>query len=209
MDSTLNSLFTYIYRTNFWRGRESRSGEGSGLAQTVVIRRELPKMIAALGIESVLDAGCGDFHWLSRVNLAGATYVGVDIVEDCIKHCARYENERRKFLCSDVVNDPLPKADLIICRDVLVHLSYENCRKALANFKASGAKYLLTTTFPKHANRDLEGDLIWRPLNLEQAPFNFPKPLRFLQEAWIEATSDAFDDYRLCLWRLADIKGET
>lgn len=197
-------IFTHIYRTNFWGGSESRSGQGSGLAQTVGIRRELPKLIERLGVKSVLDAGCGDFHWMSKIDL-GASYTGVDIVADCIKHDQHYENEGRKFICADVVLDDLPRADLIICRDVLVHLSYEECLHAISNFKRSGAKYLLTTTFLAHDNRDLLHDLIWRPLNLCKAPFNFPAPLELIAEEWIEATSSAFDDYRLGLWRLDDL----
>lgn len=199
-------VFTYIYRTNFWRGKESRSGEGSGLAQTVVIRRELPKLILELGIDSILDAGCGDHHWLSRVNLLGATYIGADLVPDAIEHDQRYASAIRQFTCLDVVHDPLPKTDIILCRDVLVHLPYADCLKAIDNFKRSGATYLLCTTFINHTNTDLHGDLIWRPLNMQHPPFNFGPPMRLFAEEWIEARTNEFDDYRLGLWRLDDIE---
>ena len=44
--------------------------------------------------------------------------------------------------------------------------------------KASGAIWLLTTTFPElERNLDIE-DADWRPLNFEGAPLNWPAPVR-------------------------------
>lgn len=199
---TPKELFSYIYRTNFWGGKESRSGVGSGLAQTAAIRSELPKLIRGLGIRSVLDAPCGDFYWMRHVEL-GASYIGIDIVDECIAANRRFENDSVKFHCMDMVSDPMPQADMVICRDGLVHLTYADALKAVENFRASGAKYLLATTFTLHLNSDLAKDRSWRPLNLEQPPFSFPKPMALIKEGFIEATAD-FDDYRMGLWRLDD-----
>jgi hypothetical protein len=41
-----------------------------------------------------------------------------------------------------------PQADMLMCLWVLNHLDIDSCRKALANLKASGAKYLLMTDRP-------------------------------------------------------------
>lgn len=197
-------VFRYIYRTNFWGGKESRSGAGSGLVQTAVIRRELPRLVQALGVKTLLDAPCGDYYWMRHVELRGVRYVGADIVDECIAANRRHENETTSFLCLDVVSDPLPASDMILCRDGLVHMSYDHALQAVRNFKKTGAKYLLATTFTKHLNSDI-GDRTWRPLNLEQPPFSFGRPLMVFAEEVIEAKTDEFDDYRLGLWRLDDI----
>ena len=76
----------------------------------------------------------------------------------------------------DCTRDPLPAADLLFCRDCLVHLSFADIRRTLANLQASDISCLLTTTFPgAEANEDIvTGD--WRVLDLERAPFHLPPP---------------------------------
>ena len=192
---TLKEQFTRIYQTDHWRGPESRSGIGSGLDQTAAIRHALPTLIQELGIQTVLDAGCGDYHWM-RETVLGADYLGVDIVEDLLAANLSHERAGVSFRCADIACDPLPCADLILCRDVLVHLTYDQIREVVRNFITSGSRYLLTTTFTQHCNQDLT--TLWRPLNLELPPFKFPRPLQLIAEG----CSGEFDDNHLGLWRL-------
>jgi hypothetical protein len=104
----------------------------------------------------------------------------------------------RLNLCAD----PLPEADLIFTRDCLVHLSFADIAKAVANVKASGATWWLTTTFPGCTqNRDIfTGD--WRKVNLQLPPFNFPPPERLISE---QCTQPHGEDKSLGLWRVADL----
>ena len=90
---------------------------------------------------------------------------------------------------------------MVLCRDCLVHLSYQNIWRALANILASGAQWLLMTNFLRiESNRDIEdGD--WRPLNFELPPFALPPPERAIVENCAEAAG-AYDDKALCLWRV-------
>ena len=68
-----------------------------------------------------------------------------------------FSSNRRQFLQMDVTIDPLPHADLILCRDCLVHLSYSNIARALANMKRSGARWIFTTHFLRiNSNTDIE-----------------------------------------------------
>jgi hypothetical protein len=129
-------------------------------------------------------------------------YVGADIVEALVEeNRRRYARDDRRFVRLDLTSDPLPPGDLILCRDCLVHLSYANIERALRNIRASGAKWLLTTSFLDLAdNRDIEdGD--WRPLNFQRQPFDFPSPDAFLLEDCREAEG-AYRDKALCLWPL-------
>jgi hypothetical protein len=200
----LKGRFDYIFDTNLWGDDQSRSGVGSTLPETETLRRELPLLLRELGARSLLDIPCGDFGWLSLTEL-GVDYTGADIVEALVaQNTSRYASESRRFVRLDLTADPLPQADVVLCRDCLVHLSYANIRRALDNVKRSGAKYLLVTSFPEaKSNRDIEdGD--WRPLNFQVAPFCFPPPARMIVENCIEA-GGAYRDKSLCLWPVVDL----
>lgn len=202
----LKRVFTKIYRNNGWKNPESHSGSGSGLAQTQHLRAMLPELVKRLGVKSILDAPCGDFFWMSRIQLPGVSYQGVDIVTDLInKNKVRYGNSPdRIFMQRNIIGDVLPYADLIVCRDCLVHLSFKDALAVLKNFKKTGAKYLLTTTFVRVSiNNDAESPY-WRPLNLMKFPFNFPKPLFLINEKCTEKNGK-YADKSLGLWLLSDL----
>jgi SAM-dependent methyltransferase len=200
----IKSIFTELYYKPK-RGQEMISGPGSDLVQTATISREIPALIKELGIKTMLDAPCGDFYWMRRVELNVESYIGVDIVEELIeRHKRDHASHNRRFICLDITRDSLPRVDLILSRDALVHLSSRDCLAALANFKASGSKYLLMTTFPQTMkNNDiLTGE--WRPINFERPPFNLPPPLKLVNEGCTE-NDLAYADKSLGLWRLDDI----
>jgi hypothetical protein len=77
----------------------------------------------------------------------------------------------------------------------------------LLNLKQSKITYLLTTTFSDRIeNKDIvTGD--WRTLNLEIAPFNFPKPSQLFNEHCTEAQG-AFADKCLGLWKVENVNLE-
>src|ERR1700730_4224166 len=154
-------IFTHIYHTNFWGDPDSHSGSGSNLVQTKIIRQELPKLFRKYDIESILDAPCGDFYWMKEVDLSMLKYyIGIDIVQEIIQYNKKtFENSTRKFFYKNIITDSLPKADLIFCRDCMMHLTNQNIRQVLKNFKSSGAKYLLVGHFfALTANSDLPQD---------------------------------------------------
>src|SRR5205085_4730414 len=102
-----------------------------------------------LGAAALLDIPCGDFGWLSTTDL-GVAYTGADIVASLVEeNQQRYGSAGRTFARLDLTCDKLPAADVVLCRDCLVHLSYANIGRALANIRASGAKWLLMTSFPR------------------------------------------------------------
>jgi hypothetical protein len=197
----LRQRFEYIREHNLWGCDESVSGVGSTMSETANLRAGIPPLLAEIGACSVLDIPCGDFGWLNSVDL-GVPYTGADIVEALVEaNRQRYSRAGRRFLRLDLTADPLPTADVVLCRDCLVHLSYANIERAIANIRASGARWLLTTTFVRLTeNREIEdGD--WRPLNFELPPFGFAPPERALIESCVEA-GGAYDDKALGLWRL-------
>lgn len=198
-------IFTEFFEANKWRGNESRSGRGSDDDQTALIIKSLPSLFKELGVKTILDIPCGDFHWMKNVDLSDLNYIGADIVADLIAANASFASSSVRFMHLDLIEDKLPQADLIFCRDCLVHLCFADALKALRNACDSEAEFLLTTTFPgRTTNTDiLTGE--WRAINLQQAPFNFPPPLKLIDEGCTEAEGD-FGDKSLGLWKLADIK---
>jgi hypothetical protein len=203
----LDRIFSRIHAGNLWGERESVSGPGSSLAETAALRAGLPELLRDLGARTLTDAPCGDGLWISRTDLGLERYLGVDIVPELIaRNQKALGGEGRSFAVCDLTRDPLPRADVILCRDCWIHFSYFYVFRALANFQRSGSTYLLATTYRGLSeNRDiLTGQ--WRPLDLELPPFSFPPPLRRLHEKDCEV--DGLQLERgLGLWRLSDLRG--
>lgn len=201
----VRETFQHIYAANHWSGSSSVSGEGASADQTRRLQLALPGLLEEFKIGVLLDLPCGDFSWMSAVALPPSTkYIGADVVPEIISsHRERYETARRQFVILDLIRDALPAADLLFCRDCLVHLSFADIFGALANIKRGQVKYLLTTTFTQcEENEDITtGD--WRVLNLERPPFNFPPPLRLIDEQCSEG-GQAFRDKSLGLWEVTN-----
>jgi SAM-dependent methyltransferase len=199
-------LFTDFFRRNKWGGRQSLSGTGSDADQTRVIVRELPLLLRRLGVRRVLDVPCGDFAWMKQVDLAGIDYLGADIVAPLIEaNRRRHAQAGVEFRVLDLTRDRLPAVDLVLCRDCLVHLSFAQAQQALANIAASGARYLLTTTFTgRSENADIPTGK-WRALNLQRPPFDLPPPLEIINEQCTEKDG-RYADKSLGLWPLTALR---
>lgn len=202
----LSQRFQRIHESNLWGADTSVSGVGSELDATAAIRARLPGLLKELGVRSLLDAPCGDHRWMASLDLDLDRYVGMDIVPLIVEALQqRYRDDvRRTFLLGDLTCDPLPRCDLILSRDCLVHFSFATLARSIRNLKASCAVWLLTTTFPElERNEDIE-DADWRPLNFERPPLNWPAPVEIINERCTEA-GGAYADKSLALWRLADV----
>ncbi len=196
-------VFRFYYDRNSWGDAESRSGSGSNMEQTKVIRRELPALFERRDIKTLLDVPCGDGHWWQLVGHGLDSYIGADVVPEVVDKRSHDASPGEVFHCLDIATDLLPKADAILCRDLLVHFSYDIAFKAVRNMKASGAEYLIATTFPGRKNRDIKTGS-WRAIDMCAPPFNFPTPLELVNENCTEA-NDEFADKSLGVWRLGDV----
>jgi len=129
--------------------------------------------------------------------------VGIDIVPELIS-ANRKRYPEVDFLVADIVSDPLPKVDLILCRDALVHLPNADVVRALANFRRADATWLLTNTFVSH---DQNPDIVagsWRPINLQLPPFALPPPSCIVDERCL-GYEGIYRDKRLGLWRCCEL----
>ncbi len=204
----IEDRFTEIWRLNVWGNDESVSGSGSTLAATQSLREALPRLFEQFNIHSILDAPCGDYGWMREVLRAfprALDYTGGDIVAPLVRELqAQHGREGVRFIATDITSTPLPRADLLICRDCLFHLSYRDTRAALANFVASGIPWLLTTTHRNEGafgNRDIDtGD--FRRIDLFAPPYNLPRDVAFRFEDWCAPEPPR----EMCLWSSEQIR---
>ncbi len=193
------TAFERIYSANEWGSNESRSGLGSNLDLTRQVRRALPPLLRGLGVKSMLDAPCGDYNWMPHVDLGGTHYIGCDIVPELIA-ANRARHPGIEFLCVDLAEGNLPQVDLIFSRDCLQHLPEADIWKVLRNFKRSGARWLLTSSHTTH-----EQSMSFYPggfgyLNLQLAPFNFPRPVLIVPE-------EHYASKAMALWPMSEVRG--
>lgn len=173
--------FSKIYKVNFWGDKESASGPGSNLNNTSDTIYKLERIIKNYNIKSIVDAPCGDFFWMKKVLSKNPylNYCGIDIVEEIIKkNNKNFSNNKIKFYKKDIINNFIPKADLIICRDFLIHLSNKDTKTFLSNLKSSNFKYLLINGYESNIyqinNNEIKtGD--FREINIFKNPINFSK----------------------------------
>lgn len=195
-------VFEAIYENDAWTRGGSKSGCGSSLRQTETLRAKLPAFLQKHGVRSLLDIPCGDFNWMRHVDLGAIAYIGADIVPAIIA-----ENQAKApgvdFRVIDLVCDPLPQVDCVVVRDCFSHLAFADIRRALANIRQSGSKYLLVTHFTNQsANADIATGQFHR-LNFQLAPFSLPEPLDLLIE---EHRNPKHADKSLALWEVSALQ---
>ncbi|WP_375161709.1 class I SAM-dependent methyltransferase [Bradyrhizobium sp. RDT46] len=182
----ISDRFDAIYNSGVWQHGDEQtplSGHGSTVSGTRALRSRLPVLLNKLGGKTLIDIGCGDFSWMQHVRIDQA-YVGIDVVASVIAtNKKEYASPSRTFLVADAIEDPLPDGDIVICRELLFHLSFEHIRKLLGNVLSKPRSYLmLTTDRATSFNSNIPtGD--YRLLNLEAWPFNFPPPIHEIDDA--------------------------
>jgi hypothetical protein len=205
-------IFNDAAKYNLWHDPHSKSGPGSNLTQTCIIREEIPKLLKKYNISSMVDAPCGDFFWIREIipemTKTLDTYLGIDIAKELIKeNTNRYTQDKVKFLQLDIIKQLIPKVDLVMTRDCFIHLSYRNIYKVLVNYKNSGAKYILLSTYTKPERRNYDcADffLHGRVLNMQKFPFFLDTPEFIINEGCTE-WDGAYSDKSLALWELNKI----
>lgn len=193
-------VFSDIYRGNVWNGVETRSGPGSGVAATARIRDVLLQLVDRFGIRSVVDAACGEAFW--QPELPG--YLGLDVAEEAIA-VARQRHPDWQFEVHDI-RESCPRADLVLVRDVIQHLSLEDGVSVIDAVRASGSTWLLASTFSHVVDAtEPDGRYHYHEPNLEQPPFGLPPALELFRDGFDYDDPDRVRDWRkmLGLWRLA------
>lgn len=169
----MNLTKLFKVSTKGWSGgsKETRCGYGSTLKATKSIREELPVLLEKYDIRNILDIGCGDLNWIKDIIPEDIEYYGIDwiIPDKAVKTSSKKLNlhltEQNIF---DV--DNWPKVDLVICKDVLIHMDLMDATSLFWKMIDSGAKYLLITTFHTILNVDDTSAPFWKT-NIDKKPF--------------------------------------
>ena len=190
-------IFTQIYTNRIWGGTNDSplSGPGSAVWYTENLRSQLPKILQSFGVKTLLDAGCGDLTWISTIfEDLNINYIGVDVVEFLItEHQKNYPNHHFEVL--DITVDDLPRADMMMCRDCMFHMSFEDIYRTLNNFVKSEIPLLFATS---HATPAMNVNITtggYAELDFFKKPFCFPKPVFALDD-----THPAFVKRNMCVW---------
>lgn len=203
---TNQERFEWIYKSNAWGGL-TPSGQGSSLEYTANLRRNLSKLLKDFSIRILFDAPCGDFNWMRQVlSEIDIRYIGADVVYPLIASLnEKYGDGTTSFIHADLTVDKFPNADLMICRDCLFHLSFQDAELVLRNFLSSGIPYLLTSTYVNKGaflNKDIRtGE--FRLIDLFASPFNFPRDPLLSIDDWVPPHPER----QMCLWSRTQIEG--
>ena len=173
-----------VYDMHLWGGKDFDFYSGSGSHDSHIIEPYLDAISTFLKSHNkkltVCDLGCGDFNIGKQLLKYTEKYIAVDIVENLItRNKALFKEDNLEFHCLDIVEDDLPKADCIILRQVLQHLSnaeIETIIKKLSNYK-----YVILTEHIPTGNFEPNKDIISGQgirikkksgVDLLKAPFN-------------------------------------
>lgn len=198
---SIKEIFSEKYKNNSWKGTESKSGPGSALIRNKLLLHLIEEFVIKFNIKSLIDCGCGDFNWMKHFNFnLIEKYTGVDIVDSVIEsNNKKYSNNTISFKQMNIIDNQISKYDVILCKDVLFHLSFEDVLNCLKNFKESKSTYLISTTFYDFENKDIETGN-WRPINLETSPFLLNKPLLLWKN--IENKTDGWINKSIGIWKI-------
>ena len=180
--SDCKEVFTDIYARKVWG---DGSGGGSG-EQAKPYCDFMSDYLAWPVVFTVLDIGCGDLRIAKQIDFHAAQYIGLDAV-------ARYPGDdltsgRRMVIIggADALYCDLPGADLVLCKEVLQHLSNAQVQ-LLLDRTAHYPRRLFTNTMQVEGvgvNEDIETGNT-RPVDLTLHPFNQPARTVFTYGCWI------------------------
>ena len=178
------AVMEQIYDQKLWGGKDFDFYSGEGSHNSEITQPYLDSVISFLKSHDndlvVCDLGCGDFNIGKQLVKNTVKYIGLDIVESLIERNKKlFKAENLEFRCLNIVEDQLPKADCIIIRQVLQHLSNAEILKITQKLK--DYKYIIITEhLPQGDFKANEDKIASQGIRLKQhsgvdllkAPFN-------------------------------------
>lgn len=205
-------VFSNILVSKAWSSGETICGTGSKKENTSNIIKFLNKFIDENNVLSILDLGCGDLNWIGHTIETLQSYIGVDLgTQMLLENKEKFPNF--VFQDQDILsfmkeyNKQGEKVEVIICRDVLVHLDNKYIGSLLEEISNSDALYFITTSFPiSYTNAEIEpGE--WRPIDITKEPFNFNFPFTEISEGYSGwGSKKSFKDKSIYVFNLGESK---
>ena len=137
-----------IYDQSLWGGKEFDFYSGIGSHDPIMVNIYVKTVTDFLKSHdhkmTICDIGCGDFNIGQHIFKYSKKYFAIDIVEELIeRNKIKFKTKNLEFLCLDIANEVLPKADVIIIRQVFQHLSNNEIQQILNRLKT--CKYIILT----------------------------------------------------------------
>lgn len=183
-NGTITEVFTQIYETGEWdrdsstgnqkNDAKETSGTGSSIDNALIYVEYLKDFFKKKQIKSVVDLGCGDWQISRHIDWKGIEYSGVDVVEYIIERNKKlYGAKNITFIKADGTEFSLPKADVLICKDVLQHLTFKDILSFITQLKKYKYCIIVNDVDPTTLtceNVDMPRGY-YRPIDLTKAPF--------------------------------------
>jgi SAM-dependent methyltransferase len=186
------AVFDDIAKNNKWGHKESISGDGSSLDNTVGLRACIANWFINFDIADFVDVPCGDGNWQGLIpgisrdlnvswhkTLRWVKYRGFDISPTAVER-ARKKNEKNSNMTFEVLDLSArvpPKADAVMVRDAIQHVPLAMGKAMLLNVKASGSRYLIVSSYDNsHGNADVALGSYYTN-NVYEPPFSMPRAL--------------------------------
>lgn len=155
---SVKDIFNLVYARKIWgTGDQSQLTFTSGSGSHLLLYVE-PYMAAMETFfnsldhrPDLVDLGCGDFNVGSRLRPFCNRYTAIDVATDVINdNKKKYGSLDVDFCCADIIEEPLPDAEVLIIRQVLQHLSNEHIKKVVSKIK--NYRYLVLTEYIPKGN---------------------------------------------------------
>lgn len=176
--SPTEQVFTKMYQGGAWEPNKANQPNpypGSTMPNTVKYREFLQTFMKNHNIRSVVDVGCGDWEFSQHVDWNGIQYIGYDVVKSIVDaDTEHFGTDSIKFIHSDGIATDLPEADLLVCKDVLQHLTNEQICQFIKQFPKF-SYCLITNDVDPSTLTSVNSDTPiggYRSVDLSQPPFS-------------------------------------
>ena len=140
-------IFEKIYREKEWNKSSENMNSGPGSHDFNLISPYIKFVQEFLNKNpnlKIIDIGCGDFNIGKKIFESSKSYIGIDIVENLIKaNSINFVHEKLNFICLNIIEEKIPKADCVIARQVFQHL--DNYSISIILNKIKSFKYAIIT----------------------------------------------------------------
>lgn len=137
-----SDAFTSIYSRGAWGEGTSASGPGSDPEISRPYVDLVQALIASEGIASVVDLGHGDWQMWPSEAFSDVDYQGFDVARGLSEAVTlQFGTANRRFEFGDCVTMRIPRAQLVLCKDVFMHLPDDDVSQVLR--KLSGFPWVV------------------------------------------------------------------
>ena len=120
-------IFGKIYAEKAWGDGSDLlplSGSGSNFVNARPYVGFVEKIVNKFDIKTLVDLGHGDWSMWKEYQFNDVKYLGIDVAEGLSEKMQKIlGGENRKFIYLDFQESEIPSSQMLICKDVLQHLS--------------------------------------------------------------------------------------